>query len=543
MANDDTTNTPEDTSVTIPILGNDKDVDGDVLSIVGTTNPSHGTIVVNTDGTITYTPDANYNGSDSFTYTISDGNGGTSTATVTLTVNSVNDVPVARDDTASVNEDGSLNGNVAGNDSPSGDGGNVWTVVSGPVHGSVTMNLDGTYTYTPDANYNGPDQFTYQIKDADGDISTATLSINVSPVNDPPIAVDHNVTVSKNGAVDIPVLDGCLDLDTGDILSVYDVSNPAHGTVIINADGTVTYTPNSGYSGLDSFTYTISDGNGGFDTAIVNITVLNHAPIIVIDGSSTLNITQNVTSISVIPKDIDGIQDIMEVKFDVIDSKGNIVASFTDTDGSNGWKYDFSPINFPSGNYTVRATATDLGGLSNSTEMQVKLFADLYIKIEFTKTHLNTGETTVAKIKVGDYGPCKGTDVVMTYVIPEGLDFVDATVDQGKWSYNATSRTITWNIGDVLVGDPYMNVTLRALKVGSYNNIFTINSTSTLEIIFSNNVDSGILHVTAPISKNAQAVKTNARTIPMQHTGLPLVGLILAVLAVFGGLVMPKRKN
>ena len=108
--------TDEDTPVTVSVLGNDSDVDGDTLSVVGTTAPSNGSIVDHGDGTITYTPDADFNGSDSFTYTISDGNGGTDTATVTVTVDPVNDAPDAVDDARSTPEDTPVTIPVLGND-------------------------------------------------------------------------------------------------------------------------------------------------------------------------------------------------------------------------------------------------------------------------------------------------------------------------------------------------------------------------------------------------------------------------------------------
>ena len=105
VADDDTGTTDEDTPVTIDVLSNDSDVDGDSLSVVGTTDPSNGSIVDHGDGTVTYTPDPNFHGIDSFTYTISDGNGGTDTATVTITVDPVNDDPDAVNDSDTTPED------------------------------------------------------------------------------------------------------------------------------------------------------------------------------------------------------------------------------------------------------------------------------------------------------------------------------------------------------------------------------------------------------------------------------------------------------
>ena len=131
-----------------------------------------------------HTPNANYNGPDSFTYTITDADGDISTATATINVAPVNDVPVAADDTLSAVEDTVLTGSLATNDTPSGDGGNVWAVATGPSNGTVTVGADGSFVTPRTPTTTVPDSFTYTITDADGDISTATATINVAPTSD-----------------------------------------------------------------------------------------------------------------------------------------------------------------------------------------------------------------------------------------------------------------------------------------------------------------------------------------------------------------------
>ncbi|MBI5679584.1 MAG: tandem-95 repeat protein [Methanobacterium sp.] len=194
VANNDIKTTPEDTPLndSLPISDHDGPVtvvnftvNGTTASAGGTVNiPGVGTIKINAEGTYTFTPFANYNGSvPVINYTIHDGTGNTASATLIITVTPVNDVPVARDDAVSVDEGGSLYGVVVGNDISSGDGGNVWNMVTGPVNGSLTLNPDGTYTYVPNTNYSGPDSFTYSITDADGDVSTATVTLTVNSVD------------------------------------------------------------------------------------------------------------------------------------------------------------------------------------------------------------------------------------------------------------------------------------------------------------------------------------------------------------------------
>ena len=262
--------TPEDTSVNGTVTATD--VDGDTLTFSKATDPTHGTVVVNADGTYTYTPNANYNGPDSISVTVSDGNGGTQTVVVTVTVTPVNDLPVAITDNASTDEDAALNGNLSANDILSGDGGNVWSKATNPAHGTVVVNVNGTYTYTPDANYNGPDSFTYTLTDANGDKSTATVRITVVSVNDLPVAEDDHISGMEETSVagnlstnDTPSGDG------GNIWVIKD--EPQFGTVVINSDGTFTYTPKEKFVGDVEFTYTITDANGDVSTAKVTITV------------------------------------------------------------------------------------------------------------------------------------------------------------------------------------------------------------------------------------------------------------------------------
>ena len=271
VAVDDSFTLDEDTPHTGTLIGNDTP-SGDGGNVWSkTTDPLHGTVVVNPGGTFTYTPNPDYNGPDSFTYTITDANGDKSTATVTLTVRPVNDVPVAVNDSTTTPKDKPVSGNLAGNDTPSPDGGNVWSKTTDPSHGTVVVNPDGTYTYTPNTGFTGTDTFTYTVTDKDGDKSTATVTIKVGD-NGVPVAVNDSTTTPKDKPVsgnlagnDTPSPDG------GNVWSK--TTDPSHGTVVVNPDGTYTYTPNEGFTGTDSFTYTITDKDGDKSTATVTVTV------------------------------------------------------------------------------------------------------------------------------------------------------------------------------------------------------------------------------------------------------------------------------
>ncbi|MCE9665879.1 Ig-like domain-containing protein [Halomonas sp. M5N1S17] len=191
VANDDTVSTLEGKAVQIAVLDNDSDPDGDPLTVGAVTQPSNGSVSINADGTITYTPDEGFFGSDSFTYQASDGDLLSAPATVLVTVNQAeptNSPPVANDDTASTTQGQAVQIAVLANDSdPDGDPLTVGTVTQ-PSNGSVSINTDGTITYTPDAGFFGSDSFTYRASDGDLLSDPATVLITVNQAEEPPPA-------------------------------------------------------------------------------------------------------------------------------------------------------------------------------------------------------------------------------------------------------------------------------------------------------------------------------------------------------------------
>ncbi len=182
VAANDSATTNEDTPVTASVAGNDSTMSGGTLTYAKVSNPSHGTVVVNADGSYTYTPATNYSGTDSFTYTVTDAASGESlTRTVNLTVNPVVDL-VAANDRATTYEDTPLTASVAGNDSTTSGGTLTYAKASNPSHGTVVVNADGSYTYTPATHFSGTDSFTYTVTDpASGESLTRTVNLTVSP--------------------------------------------------------------------------------------------------------------------------------------------------------------------------------------------------------------------------------------------------------------------------------------------------------------------------------------------------------------------------
>ncbi len=324
-ASDDSAVLDEDTEVTIDVLGNDDD-DGDALVVTGTTDPSNGSVVINADQTITYTPHENFSGTDEFTYTVSDGNGGQATATVVVTVDPLADDPTAGADIATTDEDVAAILDVLANDDDVD--GDTLTIdaTTDPANGSITVNADQTITYTPDEDFSGTDEFTYTISDGQGGQATATVTVTVDPVNDAPSADDDVATTDEDAAVTVQVLTNDDDVD-GDTLSVTATSIPADGAVVINPDQTLTFTPNDDFHGAVEFTYIISDGQGGQATATVSVTVnaVNDDPAVNDDVENTSEDTPLV--IDVLANDADADDDALSVTAPISVVGGSVVVN------------------------------------------------------------------------------------------------------------------------------------------------------------------------------------------------------------------------
>ena len=295
---DAATVTEDDPATAVDVLANDTDVDGGLTSITSVTQPAHGTVVITGGGTgLTYQPDANYCGADSFTYTR---NGG-SVATVSMTVTCVDDKPVAVDDSATVSEDaGATAVDVLANDTDVDGGAKSVASVTQGAHGTVAITGGGTgLTYDPDANYCGADSFTYDLNGG----STGTVSITVTCVDDAPVAVDDAKTVAEDsGASAVAVLANDTDVDGG-TMSVASVTQGAHGAVVITGGGTgLTYEPDANYCGADSFTYDLNGGSTG--TVTVTVTCVDDAPVAVDDAAAMLK-NAAATAVDVLANDTD----------------------------------------------------------------------------------------------------------------------------------------------------------------------------------------------------------------------------------------------
>ena len=262
------------------MLGNDTDPEGNPLARPSWSQPAHGTVTLNADGSFTYTPDAGFTGTDSFTYKDNDGVNNSNTATVSLTVNpAVSQPPVANNDTYTATENTTLTvaapGVLANDTAPQGQA-LTSQITTQPAHGTVTLNDNGSFNYTPTAGYTGPDSFTYTDQDTAGLGSRpATVSLTVNPAaSQPPLANNDTYSLTQNTTLTVPG-PGVQANDSdplGLALTSTIIGQPAHGTVTLNADGSFSYTPTANFTGIDTFTYSDRDP-GGLSSNVATVTL------------------------------------------------------------------------------------------------------------------------------------------------------------------------------------------------------------------------------------------------------------------------------
>lgn len=269
-ANNDTAVVDEDGEVVISVLANDSDPDGDPLSVAGAGNAPNGETTYDPAGTVTYTPDGDFNGSDAFSYSITDGRGGVASGVITVTVNPANDNPTAVGDTVFATAGVSKLIDVLLNDSDLDGDPIAIDSLADPANGTAVIE-GNKVRYNSSPGFEGVDTFQYSITDGLA-TSTATVTISVSGSNSPPEARNDSGTTTSGVAIVLNVLANDSDPD-GDGLSVAFVGPSARGTTTLNADGTIRYTPEPGFVGVDGFTYTLADGSGGEATAAVTVVV------------------------------------------------------------------------------------------------------------------------------------------------------------------------------------------------------------------------------------------------------------------------------
>ncbi len=469
----DAISTPEDISVTFNVLSNDSDPDGSIVpgTLTIISGPSQGSLTtVNTStGDITYQPNSDFNGIDTFTYQVCDNDGACSTASVTITVTPVNDAPIANDDTDSSTGTNAVAIDVAGNDTDVDGNLDINSVITltNPSSGTLTIMGGGIISYTPSSNFSGIDTFTYRIFDTGLPIlsDTATVTVTVTAINNPPVAIDDIDGTTGTNAVAIDVAGNDIDVDGNlDINSVITLTNPSSGTLTLLGGGVISYTPSSNFSGIDTFTYRIFDTGLLSDIATVTVTVtaINNPPIAIDDTDVTTGTNAVAIDVAGNDTDVDGNLDINSVITLTNPSSGTLTLL-------GGGVISYTPSSNFSGIDTFTYRIFDTGLLSDTATVTV------------TVTAINN-----PPVAIDDTDVTSGTNAVAIDVAGNDTD-VDGNLDINSviTLTNPSSGTLTFLGGGVISYTPSSNFsgidifTYRIFDTGLLSDTATVTVTVT----------------------------------------------------------------
>ncbi len=358
------------------ILANASDIEGDVELVGISYEGSDGIFTVNGDGTCSFAPNENFNGQVQLDVTIQDENGATVDTHINVDVLPINDPPVSGDLAYTINEDSSITLSQEQLLAKAGDidSENLEAInLSTDDNATIQYNDDGSYTITPDENYNGDLDLTFDIIDNDGGSVQVGLDITVNPVNDLPQAQDQQFTVEEDGALlftDADLLEGASDID-GDDLSIENVLyTGADGVLTDNGDGTYSFAPNENFNGDVQFTFDVSDGTGSTPAFIdVSVTPVNDPPVagstsytVQEDGQITISDEQLLANSS----DVEGDVALANVSY-----SGNDGSFVDNGDGT----YTFTPNENFDGNISLDVTVIDQDGATDTTTAGIDVIA------------------------------------------------------------------------------------------------------------------------------------------------------------------------
>ena len=377
----------EDESIVIPfdfLLINDEDIDGDTLTVSNIANPINGSIAFDEDGNIVFTPEENFNGTASFVYTISDGNGLEATALATLTFSAENDAPllITSLNDQSSDEDTSWSFTIPANTFSDVDS-DALTLTATLADGSELSawlsfdSADQTFSGTPPQDFNG--DIALRVTASDGELEVSEdFNLTINPVKDAPVAAnDDSLETNEDTPLTITANSLLLndsDVD-GDVLTIISVEQLTNGTVAMNSNGDITFTPTANYNGPASFRYTVSDGNGGTATAVASLTIhaINDAPTNLI--SSTLEIEEN--SLAGAEVGMFSITDVDLEDSHIYSIVGGTGASQFTFDGNKLVVAEGSDLDYETTtSLTLDVLATDAAGLTTQNSFEISLLDD-----------------------------------------------------------------------------------------------------------------------------------------------------------------------
>ena len=491
----------QDTTLNVPadgVLGNDTDVDGDPLNSLIVDEPSNGSVTLALDGSFMYTPNGGFYGSDSFTYQAHDQSLGSNIATVSITVDRVNNVPVAVDDsTYSVNEDNPLNvaaPGVLGNDSDADSDPLTAVLVSGPADGLLTLNADGSFSYTPNADFNGGDSFTYVANDGFADSNLATVSIAVNPVNDAPVADSQSVSTPEDTAKAITLTGSDAD---GDPLTFDVVDEPANG-VLTGTAPNLTYTPAGNYNGPDSFTFRVYDGTDYSLPAIVSITVdpVNDAPVANADSATTDEDTA--VDITLSGSDVDG--DSLSYAIATSPSHGTLSGSganltYTpdaDYNGADSFTFVANDGTIDSAEAIVSITIDPINDAPVADDQSVATSQDAAVDITLTASDVDGDGLSYAIVAPPSHGALSGSGANLTYTPDTGYDGPDSfTFVANDGTVDSAEATVSIDVTPVASGPKLSHGVVTNVGSGGWTTVTLGRTYTDMVVIATPNYDSG----------------------------------------------------
>ncbi|AHM58853.1 VCBS repeat-containing protein [Flammeovirgaceae bacterium 311] len=474
--------TDEDAAVTITLAGTD--LEGDALTFAVISQPVHGTLSGTTPH-LTYTPTANYHGPDAFSFTVSDGVSTSAPTAVTLTITSVNDAPVALAQSVSTNEDVAIAITLIGTDVE--DDALTYTLVTVPAHGSFENGI-----YTPEADYAGPDAFTFTAHDGTLiSAAPATVVITINPVNDVPLAVADAASVLEDEVLNgSSVLANDTDPDDAALTAVL-VADVAHGSLLLNSNGTYTYTPDANYNGSDSFIYKAKDAAGAESnnvTVVITVTAVNDPPVAL---AQSVTLVEDATlAILLTGTDIENSSSLV---YSVVTAPahgsytGGIYTPDPDYSGSDSFSFTANDGELTSAPATVTIAISPVNDAPQATSQIVTVAEDASINISLAGEDVESDDLTFILVNTPTHGTLSGTAPNITYTSNanyNGPDSFAFRVNDGSADSNTATVSITvTSVNDMPVAhaqsvtteeDTTLPITLNGSDVESSALTFTI---------------------------------------------------------------------
>ena len=527
VANDVTAQMDEnkefDRFMPVTITFDASDVEGETLTYSVVSDPSNGSLSSVTGNQVTYTPNQDWNGTDTFTYKANDGTADSNTATVTITVTAVNDAPVSSDENITTDEDTGIRTGFSSSDVDSGDT-LTYSVVANPSNGTVTIDNANSEPglYTPNQDWNGTDTFTYKANDGELDSNVSTVTITVAAVNDAPTTEDVSTTIDENRTASRSTgiaLQGS-DVD-GDNLTYTVVSGPSNGNASI-AGSILTYAANQDWNGTETITYKANDGTVDSNTSTVTITVnsVNDAPVTQNQSASTNEDTAVATTLSVV--DVDTQQGMTRSIVSnpsngsvVLSGSGSQIATYTPNANWNGtdtftWKANDGTVDSNTSTVTVTVSAVNDAPVANDVTTSTNETRFISVDITLDATDVEGDAITysiVSNPSNGSLGSISGATVTYTPSTDwNGTDTFTYKANDGSLDSNTATVTITVDaVNDAPTTsavsastneDTAVDITLSGADVDS-------GDTLTYSVVATNNGSVSISGATATYTPNA----------------------------------------